>query len=103
MQPTEKPFPNKKWDKQVWDQIKNIKKTEMIVFMAKDDRGVWKHLKTIGAVYVYHTNKYKPPFDMLTIHYHPGDTFTKGSLTDHLDHVCWTVDDLIRFKIIKKH
>jgi len=87
------PFPDKKWDKQDWDQIKNITKEKLISLLKKDDR--WEFRGARDAKYVFYNPKLKPPFEYLAIHYHPHESFREKSLLKRiLNHWCCTREDL---------
>ncbi len=47
---------------------------------------------------------YKHPIrgNWVSVPYHPGGTFTKGTLDGLIDDAGWTEDDLVRLKLMKK-
>lgn len=93
------PFPKKQWEKQDWQQIKNLTKVDLISLLDKDSHWEFKGVK--GAKYIYYNRQYKPPYDYLAIHYHKEEFKNKGLLRHLLDHRCCTRDDLKRWKVIK--
>lgn len=95
------PFPLKKWDKQDWDQIKGLTKAEIISLLQKDNR--WQFVGAKGSKHVFQNTQYKPPFDYVSIHYHPKERFREEKLLKHLlNHICWTREDFVKWKIIKR-
>lgn len=95
------PFPKKQWGKQDWDQIKNLTKVDLISLLDKDDH--WEFVQAKGARYTYFNTEYAPPYNYLTIHYHPRERYREAKLLCQiLDHWCCTRDDLIRWKVIKR-
>lgn len=94
------PFPRKQWGRQAWLQIRKLTKIQLISLLDKDSR--WEKWGAKGAKYIYHTSRYKPPYDCLTIHYHRGERFNNETqLRRLLDHWCCTEDDFIHWKIVK--
>lgn len=96
----ELPFPKKKWSKQEWDQLRGITKSKMIALLNKDTR--WEFLGTKGSRYIYRNSELRAPFDHVAIHFHPKEGYRDQKLLRAiLDHICWTRDDLVKWKVIK--
>lgn len=93
-------IPKKKtWSKNAWDQLRNIVKDVILNNMRRDPN--WTETKSNGARIAFHNPKYKPPYDICTVHYHPHATYDRKTLKDMLDHICWDEATLKRLKIIK--
>lgn len=87
--------------KNVWDQIKNITKDELIRALKRDgwirDQEEKTHRGAI-LVYIKKNNDNK----RVTIHYHPKETFRDPKLLKNiLNIIGWTEEDLRRLKLIK--
>lgn len=93
------PFANKEWDKNEWDQLKNLRKTDIISLIKKDQR--WEFRGAKGARYQFYNQQIKPPYDYLTIHHHKEGFHNPGLLKNLLNHWCCTKDDLRKWKVIK--
>lgn len=93
------PFPKKKWTKQERDQLHTLTKIDMIKLLDKDAR--WKFLGTKGGRYIYKNPQCPKPYDHVAIHYHKERFNNLGLLLQIIDNICWTVQDLRQWKVIK--
>lgn len=94
------PFPKKSWEKQEWDQIKNLTKDAIVSLLKKDVR--WEFRGGSGGRLVFHNPKLPSPYENLAIHYHAGEGFrNKGLLKGILNQWCCTREDLIKWKILR--
>ena len=81
--------------KHIWDQLKNITSKELMKALERDG---WKRDVKRGAIQVY----YKPNGKRVTIHHHPKKTYGAKMLQALLKDIGWTVEDLLRLKLIKR-
>jgi predicted RNA binding protein YcfA (HicA-like mRNA interferase family) len=79
---------------QVWAQLKNITADELILAITKDGATL---NDSHGSARVY---KLKTGLK-IAIHYHPQKTYGPRMLSDLLDKISWTEEDLKRLKLIK--
>jgi predicted RNA binding protein YcfA (HicA-like mRNA interferase family) len=77
----------------VWRQIKNKTKDEIISALQKDG---WILDESKGAEQIYLKNNKR-----VSIHYHPKETFGPKLLKNLLADIGWNEDDLKRLKLIK--
>ena len=78
----------------IWAQLKNLTVEELIHALEKDG-AIWDD--SHGGVRVY---KLKTGFK-ITIHYHPKKTYGPQLLSDFLDKIGWSEQDLKRLKLLK--
>ena len=83
-----------KYSQNTWNQLKNLSPKELMAALEKD--GARPDVSR-GAVLVY---RY-PNGKRVTIHFHPGKSYFRGTLKGLLDDIGWTEDDLRRLKLIK--
>jgi predicted RNA binding protein YcfA (HicA-like mRNA interferase family) len=77
------------------DQLKNLTAKDIISALKRDG---WSRDIGIGAIQVY-----KKASRRVSIHYHPNKTYRNPKLLDVLlgTHIGWTVDDLVRLKLVR--
>jgi len=93
------PFPKKSWGR-YWEQVKNLNQKDIISLLDKDER--WEYVATKGSRYIYRNSGLPRPDDRVEIHYHGRKGYVnKSLLSDLLDHICWTLDDLRKWKVVK--
>jgi predicted RNA binding protein YcfA (HicA-like mRNA interferase family) len=82
------------YPKAIRDQLKNISAAKLISALKKDG---WKPRRSRGLkqVFTHFSGK------IVSIHYHPGKTFTASLLAHLLEDIDWTIADLARLKLIK--
>ena len=91
----------KKWSKNARAQLRGLTKKKYINLLRKDPN--WDELKTRGAEAVFHNRNLPDPFNHVTIHYHPKETYHEwGLLSGLLEIICWTEEELKKKKVIKK-
>lgn len=78
----------------VWNQLKNMGPKDLMNALEKD--GAVPDISR-GAILVY---RY-PNGKRVTIHFHPGKSYPRGTLQGLLDDIGWTEKDLRRLKLIK--
>jgi len=97
---SDKISPQKKtWTKSAWDQLKNISRATVLKLMEKDPN--WIKKKSSGARIGFVNSNYKKPYDVVTIHYHPKNTYDRASLCMLLDNIYWDETMLRKWKVIK--
>jgi len=77
----------------VWDQLKNITVEELMKALKKDG---WELDTKSGAVQVFLKGKQR-----VTIHFHPGKTYSAGLLKALLQDIGWTETAMRKLKLIK--
>ena len=93
------PFPKKKWTAAERDQLASLTKQKIVKLLAKDPR--WEQLHIKGARYVFRNSEIPSPYDFLTIHYHKERFRNRGLLLHLIDHICWTNELLVEWKVLK--
>lgn len=79
----------------VWNQLKNLTKDELIHALIKDD---WTPDTKLRTERVYRHS----PGRRVSIHYHLGsDTFKPSLLKSLLEEIGWTEQDMKRLKLIR--
>ncbi len=94
-------LPHKKWSASAWSQLKGISKKRLLKLLADDPN--WQTITKKGARIRFYNPKMRKPYDILAIHYKPGDKgFRNPSLLrELLDQVCWTEPGLRKKGIIR--
>lgn len=87
------------YPKNVWNQLKNLTKQDLIDALLRD--GWIKDPASKGATigYIKHGN---PANKRVVIHYHPGMTCGPGLIKGLIEDIGWEIADLKRLKLISK-
>lgn len=93
------PFPKKKWNRQSRDQLKKLKKKDIVELLKKDSR--WKFVGTDGARFSFYNPIHRQPWDYVVVHYHDEEYRNFSLLLWMLDHICWVETDLRQWKVIR--
>lgn len=92
-------LPKKDWGK-YWEQIKDLKRKQIIRLLDKDPR--WEFVKVRGSHYVYYNAELPSPHNYVEISHHAGGYGDKSLLKMLLDNICWDIAVLKKWKVIKK-
>ena len=84
------------YPKNVWNQLKN-KTVQELRSAAKQDG--FTPLKKIGPIEIYG----HPDGRLVSFHMHPKKTFGRKTLNGLFEDLGWSVSDLKRLKLVKKH
>ena len=82
----------------VWRQLKNKTIQEIIKALEKDG---WKRQVSRGATQAYRHPDRPGGRNRVVLHIHPKDTKGPRIIKGLLDQIGWTIEDMIRLKLIK--
>lgn len=90
-------FPEKKWTKAAFLQIRRFSKKDYQKYLRKDPKWIEVNSTT------FYNEKLPKPHDFISIHYHKGSERFKNSrmIRNMLNQICWTEDVLKEWKAIK--
>jgi predicted RNA binding protein YcfA (HicA-like mRNA interferase family) len=78
----------------VWEQLKNKTVSELMRALEKDG---WLKDESSGSAIIY----WREGSRRISLHYHPGKTYSPSTLKQILADIGWTERDLKRLKLIK--
>lgn len=87
------------YPKNVWSQIKNLTKEELVSAMLRDG---WEKDPASKDATIAYIKRGTSSNQRVVIHYHPGAGCGPGLLKGLIEDIGWTVDDLKRLKLISK-
>lgn len=86
------------FSKNVWNQIKNLTKDEIIGALKRDG---WNQDPASKDATIAFLKEASPKSKRIVIHYHPHATCGPNLLRDLISEIGWTEADLKRLKLIK--
>ena len=90
------PFPEKKWSKEAFSQIKKLTKKDYLRYLRKDPN--WTEVDGI----TFFNDSLPEPYKFVTIHYHKSKDVYESTrfIKNMLNQICWTEKILKEWRAI---